>query len=113
MSDALTHLTAELFGAPAEQLRDTALLSGLLIAAASAAGLSPVGAPLVRRLPSDGVTGIILVDGCHMLLHTYPDRELLLLDVLAPATNDGRRALDVFARRLTPREVHSDQRERG
>jgi len=113
MSDALTHLTADLVGAPAEQLRDTALLSGLLIAAASAAGLSPTGAPLVRRLPNEGVTGIVLVDGCHMLFHSFPDRELLLLDVLAPSAHDGRRALDVFARRLTPREVHSEQRERG
>jgi S-adenosylmethionine/arginine decarboxylase-like enzyme len=113
MSEGFTHLTADLVGAPANQLRDPALLSGLLIAAASAAGLSPVGAPLVRRLSSDGVTGLVLVDGCHMLFHTFPDRELLLLDVLTPSAHDGRRALDVFARRLAPREVHSEQRERG
>jgi S-adenosylmethionine decarboxylase len=108
-----THLIADLEGVAAAPLRDIALLSGLLIAAAGAAGLSPAGAPVVRRLPNDGVTGLVLLDGCHMLVHTYPERELLLLDVLAPATQDGRKALDVFVRRLTPREVRSEQRERG
>jgi S-adenosylmethionine/arginine decarboxylase-like enzyme len=48
-----------------------------------------------------------------MLLHTFPDDELLLLDVLAPPTQDGRKALEVFARRLSPREIRSEQWERG
>ena len=113
MTAGFLHLTAELAGVPAAQLRDGPLLSGLLIAAASDAGLSPIGAPVVRRLPQEGVTGFVPMDGCHMLFHTFPERELLLLDVLTPPTNDGRRALDVFARRLGPREVHSDVRERG
>ena len=113
MTAGFLHLTAELAGVPASQLRDAHLLSGLLIAAASAAGLSPVGAPVVRRLPQEGVTGFVPMDGCHMLFHTFPDRGLLLLDVLTPPANDSRKALDVFARRLAPRAVHSDLRERG
>lgn len=113
MSASFTHLVADLVGVRPAQLRDAPLLSGLMIAAASAAGMSPAGAPLVRQLPHDGVTGIVLLEGCHMLVHTFPERELLLLDVLTPPTQDGRKALDVFARRLTPREIRSDQRERG
>jgi S-adenosylmethionine decarboxylase len=109
----LTHLIADLAGVAPAQLRDAPLMSGLMIAAASAAGMSPVGAPMVRQLPHEGVTGIVLLDGCHMLLHTYPDLELLLLDVLAPVSQDGRKALEVFARRLSPREIRSELRERG
>ena len=113
MTASFSHLIADLWGVSADQLRDAPLLSGLLIAAASAAGLSPVAAPVVRPLPQEGVTGFVPMDGCHMLCHTFPDRELLLLDVLTPPANDGRKALEVFARRLHPREVWSDVRERG
>ena len=41
----IAHLTAEFTGVPAEQLRDATLLGGLLIAAASAGGFSPIGVP--------------------------------------------------------------------
>ena len=108
-----SHLIADFVGVPAGQLRDVGLLSGLLIAAAGAAGLTAVGAPAVRQLPSGGIAGIYLLDGCHIAAHTFPDRELLLLDVLAAATHDPRKALDVFARRLAAREVRAEARARG
>lgn len=108
-----THLVADFHGVAPAQLRDGALLSGLLIAAAGAAGFSAMGAPLVRHLPHDGVAALLLLDTCHMSVHTVPERGLLLLDVLAPAAHDARKALDVFARRLSAREIRSDQRARG
>lgn len=110
---SFSHLVADFIGVPPAQLRDTTTLSGLLIAAASAAGFSAIGAPIVRQLPNDGVAGLFLLDGCHLSLHAFPDRELLLLDVLSLATHDGRKALDVFARRLTAREIRTEQRARG
>ena len=108
-----SHLMADFIGVPAAQLRDTTTLSGLLIAAAGAAGFAALGAPFVRQLPNDGVAGLFLLDGCQMSLHAFPDRELLLLDVLSLATHDGRKALDVFARRLTAREIRTERRARG
>ena len=110
---AFTHVTADLVGVAAEQLRDIQVLSGLLIAAAGAAGFVAVGSPLVRQLPSDDVTGVLLLDSCHIAIHAFPGRELLLLDVLAPTTRDTNKVVDVFARRLTPREVRSETRSRG
>jgi S-adenosylmethionine/arginine decarboxylase-like enzyme len=113
VSAAYTHLTADFIGVAPAQLRDAALLTGLLIAAAGAAGLSALGTPVVRRLPTDAVAGVLLLDGCHMSVHALPDHELLLLDVLITATYDPRKALDVFARRLAAREIRSEQRARG
>lgn len=113
MSAGYTHLTADFLGVAPAQLRDTALLAGLLIAAAGAAGLTALGTPLIRRLPTDAVAGVLLLDGCHMSVHALPDRELLLLDVLAAASYEPRKALDVFARRLPAREIRSEQRARG
>lgn len=110
---SFSHLVADFLGVPPAQLRDTSTLSGLLIAAAGAAGFSPIGSPMVRMLPDGAVAGLFLVDGCHMSLHAFPDRELLLLDVLSLANHDGRKALDVFARRITAREIRTEQRARG
>lgn len=110
---AFTHLVADFLGVPPQQLRDTTMLSGLLIAAASAAGFAAVGAPIVRQLPHDGVAGLFLLDGCQMTVHAFPERELLLLDVLTVSTHDGRKAYDVFARRIVAREVRSERMTRG
>jgi S-adenosylmethionine/arginine decarboxylase-like enzyme len=107
------HLSADLVGVPRAQLADAALLGGVAIAAAAAAGVHPVGAPLVRQRPDGGVTFILALEGTHLALHSDPERGLLLLDVLAPTGLDPRTALEVFARRLTAREVRSEVRERG
>ena len=108
-----THLLADFVDVPPAQLRDTALMTGLLIAAASAAGLTAHGAPVVRVLPHDGVTGLFLLEGSHITLHTFPERGVLLLDVLAHASHDTRRAVDVFCRRLDAREVRAGTHARG
>jgi S-adenosylmethionine/arginine decarboxylase-like enzyme len=107
------HVAADFVGVPYSQLTDSAMLSGLLIASAGAAGFTAIGAPVVHRLPSDGVAAVLVLDGCHVTVHTFPDRELLLLDILALSTHEPRKALDVFARRLTARAVHSEVRDRG
>jgi S-adenosylmethionine decarboxylase len=106
-------LVADFVGVPAAQLRDGARLSGLMVAAAIAAGLNASGAPLVRYHPDGGLTALVLLDGSHMSLHTFPDRGLMLLDVLVDARHDPRRALDVFVRRLEAREVRTELRDRG
>jgi S-adenosylmethionine decarboxylase len=112
-ADTFTHLLADFVGVPGAQLRDAALVTGLLIAAASAAGLTAHGAPVVRVLPHDGVTGLFLLEGSHITVHTFPARGVLLLDVLAHASHDARKAVDVFARRIDAREVRSGQHARG
>ena len=113
MADGFSHLVADFIGVPAPQLRDGTLLRGLLIAAAGAAGFSAPEAPLVRQLPSDGLACLLLLDGCHISVHTFPERQVMLLDVLALATHDPRKALDVFARRVEATEIRSETRSRG
>ncbi len=110
---AYVHLIADLVGVAEAQLRDASLLCGLIIAAAGAVGLAPLGMPLVRSLPQGGLSGILLMYGCHLAIHTMPERKLLLLDVLVPQTHDPNRALTVFARRLLPVQIVTEQRSRG
>jgi S-adenosylmethionine/arginine decarboxylase-like enzyme len=110
---AYVHLIADFVGVAEVQAQDAALLAGLLIAAASAVGLTPLGRPLVHVLPQGGVSGILLLPGCHLAVHTTPGRRSLLLDVLVPRTHDPAKALTVFARRLPATQILTDQRPRG
>lgn len=109
----LTHLTADLSGVSSGAARDARLLSGLLIAATGAAGLTAAGAPIVRIAPAGGVSAVLLLEPCHVSLHSLPDRGLILVDVLAPTAAGAAKALDVFVRRLAPADVRSDSRARG
>lgn len=106
------HLTAEFIGVPLEQLRDSALLGGLLIAAASAAGFSLSGVPVIRDYPA-GVSAVVLLEQGHLAVHALLDRQTLLFDAVAPASHDFRKVVDVFARRLSARDIKSDTRGRG
>jgi S-adenosylmethionine decarboxylase len=111
--DSLTHVSADLSGVASASLRDAPLLSGLLIAAAGAAGLTAVGTPLIRVAPAGGVSAVLLLDPCHVSIHSLPDRGLALVDVLARDAAGATKALDVFVRRLMPTAVASDVRARG
>ncbi len=116
MPPAFTHLLADFAGVPAAQLTDRALVGGLLVAAAGAAGLSAIagdGTPVIRTLPSGGIAAALLLGSCHIIVHTRPDEGVLLLDVLAPLAGDPRKAADVFARRLSARSVHAEAHARG
>ena len=111
--DRLAHVSADLAGVGSGHPRDAGLLSGLLIAAAGAAGLSAAGAPVVRTAPTGGISAVLLLDPCHVSIHSLPDRGLALVDVLAPDAVLAAKALDVFVRRLVPATVTSDTRMRG
>ena len=113
MSPTFSHLSADFVGALPSQLGDDALISGLLIAGAGAAGFTAVGAPVVRKLPGDVVTAVLLLNDCHMSAHTFPAQQLMLLDILTLSTHDPQKALDVFTRRVSAREVRCEMRSRG
>jgi len=103
------HLIAELTGIAPAQLHDAALLGGLLIAAAGAAGLHAAAAPLLRSDPLRGVDALLLLEGGHATLHAEAHRRTLLLDLLVPEPAELARALDVFTRRLAPTAVSAER----
>ena len=113
MSPTFSHLSADFVGALPSQLGDVSLISGLLIAGAGAAGFTAVGAPIVRKLPGDAVSALLLLVDCHMSAHAFPSHQLLLLDILTLSDHDPQKALDVFTRRLSAREVRCEKRARG
>jgi S-adenosylmethionine/arginine decarboxylase-like enzyme len=110
---SLIHRTADFRGVTSPILRDGAALSGLVLSAAGAAGLSSAEPPLVRKLPRDGVAVILLLDLGHVSVHTIPSRETLLLDLLVATGRDAQKAVDVFARKLGAPEARGGKSERG
>lgn len=113
LDSTLAHLQVDFRGANETQLRDGSLLSGLLIAAASGAGLTALGPPIVRQLPNGELGGVLLLERCHIAAHTLPARGILLLDVLAPHEPDARKAVDIFARRFAPATMRIERTTRG
>jgi S-adenosylmethionine/arginine decarboxylase-like enzyme len=111
--ETLVHVSADLSGVGSGPLRDAPLLSGLLIAAAGAAGLNAAGTPIVRTAASGGISAVLLLEPCHVSIHSLPARGLALVDVLARDEAGATKALDVFVRRLVPDAVTSDLRTRG
>jgi S-adenosylmethionine/arginine decarboxylase-like enzyme len=109
----LAHRSADFRGVTSPILRDAAALSGLLLSAAGAAGLSTAEPPMVRTLPRDGLAILLLLDLGHVTVHTMPARETLLLDLLVPAGRDPQKAVDVFTRKLGTSEVRSSRSDRG
>ena len=108
-----SRLSAELTGLPADQLRNSEMLGGLLIAAAGAAGFNSLGVPVTRRRPDGACDAVLLLDEAHLVVHALPDRGILVLDLFAPSLHDLSKALDVFTRRLHPTKVTVDPRKRG
>ena len=110
---SVAHVSADLTGVGSGPLRDAALLSGLLIAAAGAAGLNATGTPIVRSAPAGGISAVLFLDPCHVSIHSLPERGLALVDVLARDRTGADKALEVFVRRLAPVSVTTDTRMRG
>jgi S-adenosylmethionine/arginine decarboxylase-like enzyme len=109
----MTHDAADFRGVPSSLLRDQASLSGLLIAASGAAGLTTVEPPIVRLLPRGGLVILLLLDIGHVALHTVPDEGVLAVDLLVSAKKDARKAIDVVTRRLNLRAARATHSDRG
>ncbi|OLC03336.1 MAG: hypothetical protein AUH78_16500 [Gemmatimonadetes bacterium 13_1_40CM_4_69_8] len=106
------HAFADLGGIPAHRLTDAQGLTGLLLAAANAAGLNPAAAPVVQVGPR-GLAAALVCHGGHVALHALPDEGLCFVDVAGPGARHPQRGLEIIIKRLGAREVRSDTRWRG
>jgi len=106
------HAFADLGGVPASRLTDTQGLTGLLLAAANAAGLNPAAAPVVAVGPR-GLAAALVCHGGHVAMHALPEEGLCFADVAGPGAKHPQRGLEIIIKRLGAREVRSDTRRRG
>lgn len=110
----LVHRGADFRGVSSPLLRDGAALGGLLLSAAGAAGLATLESPIARSLPRDGLAVVLLLDVGHVAVHTFPDLEVVVVDLLVAAGRDPQKAVDVFARKFgVPESRVTRAAERG
>ena len=111
-AETLDALAADLDGIPASRLSDPQELSGLLLAAANAAGLNPASPPVVKIQPQV-VGAVLLCHGGHVLLHAVPEAGVCFVDVAGMGRVHPQQGLDVVTRRFGARQVRIDHRRRG
>jgi S-adenosylmethionine/arginine decarboxylase-like enzyme len=98
---SFSHSFTELTGIAGTRLGDDGALSALAAGAASAAGLTPHGPPVLRSGPS-GTVVAVLCHGGHVVLHVEPQTGRCLLDIVAASPAAATRGADALAKRLYP-----------
>jgi S-adenosylmethionine decarboxylase proenzyme len=118
------HLTADLSGCRrgSAELTDLAALRTLCLASVAAAGLATVGERF-HAFPTEhgeprGVTGVVLLAESHLAVHTWPELDVVTLDVYVchrHADNSAR--AEALVERLVaafaPAAVRRQRLERG
>jgi S-adenosylmethionine/arginine decarboxylase-like enzyme len=102
MSGDYAHQLVEFGELTPTTLSDADALAAVLVAAAGAMGLTPLGPPVVRRGPRGWAASLIGDDG-HIVLHTSPDQGRCLINIVARTPAAAERGGEVIARRLGAR----------
>lgn len=93
------HYLLELTAINTERLRDTDVLSALVVAAAGAVGMPGLGPPVARQGAGEIAVALLCLDG-HIVLHCVPAEGVCLIDIVARAPADVGKGIDVISRRL-------------
>ncbi len=109
----MTHRLAELYGCSSD-IEDAAALAAAARMAAEQVGATVVGNYEVRYVPH-GLTVAVFLAESHIVLTTWPEFHLVLLDILlCNPEMDYNRAADVIKARLCPAgqmRIHDVQRK--
>jgi S-adenosylmethionine/arginine decarboxylase-like enzyme len=96
---AFTYHLDELTGISGARLADPAALAAVVVAAAGAVGLSPLGPPIVREGPGGAAVALLARDG-HIVVHATPDDGRCFIAIVAREPADAGRGVEVIARGL-------------
>jgi S-adenosylmethionine/arginine decarboxylase-like enzyme len=99
MSRTFDHRFAEIEGVDPARLNDADGLAAVIVAAASASGISAPSLPVIQRGPRGHAVGLVCLDG-HLVLHATPSRGGCVVDIAVRAPASAERGLDVIVRRL-------------
>lgn len=99
MDPQFCHRTVELTSLAPARLADSDGLSAMVVAAAGAVGMPPLGPPVVRGGPGGVAVALLCRDG-HIIVHTVPSDGRCFAAVVARAPAEPGRGLDVITRAL-------------
>jgi S-adenosylmethionine decarboxylase len=96
-------------GAPVSEVED---LTDLAIAAVAAGGGHVLDTSHVM-FPNGAITLVLILAESHLSIHTWPEENLVALDLFSCGAIDGQRVIDELTRSLRLAEVCVHRVERG
>ncbi len=107
------HIIAELYGVPKELISNEKAVREIVEDVVKRAGLTKVGS-VYKQFNPHGVTGIVLIAESHVSIHTWPEYELVNLDVFTCGdTGKVDEAFELFLKRFKPKSYRHYILDRG
>jgi S-adenosylmethionine decarboxylase len=107
------HFIADLYGVDAELISKEDKIRPLMEETVQESGFSKVQS-LYKQFNPHGVTGIILISESHISIHTWPEYNLVNLEIFTCGdTSKADLAFDLFLQRFKPSSYNSHVLNRG
>jgi len=107
------HIIAELYGVPKELIAKEEGVRQIVEEVIDEAGLTKVGS-VYKQFNPHGVTGIVLISESHVSIHTWPEYELVNLDVFTCGdTEKAEEAFKLFLQKFKPESYRHYVLSRG
>ena len=112
------HVVIDGFGGDPEQLADESVVSALLERYPDEMGMTKIAPATVVRYrgskPEDwGVSGFVMIAESHISIHTFPDRQLIWMDVFSCRAFDASPIVEDLKACFRFREMSVNILERG
>ncbi len=107
------HIIAELYGVDKDLISEEKKVREILERVTDQVKFSKVGS-LYKQFNPHGVTGVILVEESHVSIHTWPEYELVNLDIFSCGNLDSvDKAFELFLKEFKPKSYRHYVLDRG
>ncbi len=107
------HIIAELYGVDPELISKEETVRQIVEEVVEEAELTKVGS-VYKQFNPHGVTGIVLIAESHVSVHTWPEYELVNLDIFTCGdTSKAEKAFKLFLERFKPKSYRHYVLDRG
>ncbi len=107
------HIIAELYGVPKELISNESTVRQIVEEVVKEAELNKVGS-VYKQFNPHGVTGIVLIAESHISVHTWPEYELVNLDVFTCGdAKKAEKAFQLFLEKFKPKSYRHYILDRG
>lgn len=107
-----TSLLIDLYGCDRKFINDGEYLNATLEEAARETGLNPVEHARYQFVPH-GVTAVIIVEGSHLTISTWPEHSYAAVDIFTCGGVDPHKAKDIIKERLRAEDYELKEEIRG
>ncbi|MFH8092479.1 MAG: adenosylmethionine decarboxylase [Candidatus Aenigmatarchaeota archaeon] len=107
------HIIAELYGVDPGIISKEAQVRKIIEDVVNSAKLNKVGA-IFKQFDKQGVTGIVLIAESHISIHTWPEYELVNVDIFTCGDEKkAERAFKLFLKKFKPKSYRHYILDRG